>query len=226
MERGRDWFLALWRNPLGTAVLYGAFLVHLADGAVVDLSSPHLADARRGRPPSSALGLTIPTLLAAPRRRDASRLRCTGRTIISSRRAQPLGAAPPTWPPAVRRADPRLDSTAGSACISGCASVRGTRASSLALRHRGAAAGAGAARFRQRRARRRGPGSHPGGRRGCSSRIGPAPAPRSAISDRVGALRDLRRRTRRWPWSPRRPAVLEGRRGRSASPTPMARRCA
>ncbi len=29
MEWGRRWFLALWRNPLGTAALYGALLTHL-----------------------------------------------------------------------------------------------------------------------------------------------------------------------------------------------------
>ena len=29
MDVGRDWFLAVWRHPLGTAVLYGALLVHI-----------------------------------------------------------------------------------------------------------------------------------------------------------------------------------------------------
>ena len=28
MASGREWFLALWRNPLGTVVLYGALIVH------------------------------------------------------------------------------------------------------------------------------------------------------------------------------------------------------
>ena len=28
MEDGRDWFLALWRNPAGTVLLYGALLTH------------------------------------------------------------------------------------------------------------------------------------------------------------------------------------------------------
>ena len=32
MEAGREWFLALWRNPLGTAALYGALSVHFALG--------------------------------------------------------------------------------------------------------------------------------------------------------------------------------------------------
>ncbi len=32
MEAGREWFLLLWRNPLGTAALYGALGVHFALG--------------------------------------------------------------------------------------------------------------------------------------------------------------------------------------------------
>src|SRR2546425_7524175 len=28
MEAGRRWFLAIWRNPLGTLALYGAITVH------------------------------------------------------------------------------------------------------------------------------------------------------------------------------------------------------
>src|SRR5499427_4510837 len=30
LEAGRSWFLLLWRNPLGTVVLYGALASHLA----------------------------------------------------------------------------------------------------------------------------------------------------------------------------------------------------
>lgn len=30
MEAGRVWFLALWRHPLGTVLLYGALLTHLS----------------------------------------------------------------------------------------------------------------------------------------------------------------------------------------------------
>jgi adenylate cyclase len=30
MDVGRNWFLAVWRHPLGTVVLYGALLVHVA----------------------------------------------------------------------------------------------------------------------------------------------------------------------------------------------------
>ena len=30
MEVGRVWFLAVWRNPVGTIALYGALIVHVA----------------------------------------------------------------------------------------------------------------------------------------------------------------------------------------------------
>ena len=30
MEWGRQWFLLLWRNPIGTLALYGALLTHLS----------------------------------------------------------------------------------------------------------------------------------------------------------------------------------------------------
>lgn len=30
MEAGREWFLLLWRNPIGTVALYGALAIHLA----------------------------------------------------------------------------------------------------------------------------------------------------------------------------------------------------
>src|SRR4029453_3260486 len=30
LEAGRDWFLLLWRHPLGTTVLYGALASHVA----------------------------------------------------------------------------------------------------------------------------------------------------------------------------------------------------
>ena len=28
MEDGRVWFIALWRNPVGTVALYGAMMIH------------------------------------------------------------------------------------------------------------------------------------------------------------------------------------------------------
>lgn len=62
MEAGRVWFLALWRNWLGTTALYGALLIHLSLAFYALYQRQHL------RMPLSealqlALGLTIPTLL-------------------------------------------------------------------------------------------------------------------------------------------------------------------
>ncbi len=30
METGRDWFLTVWRHPIGTVALYGALIAHMA----------------------------------------------------------------------------------------------------------------------------------------------------------------------------------------------------
>ena len=62
MEWGRRWFLLLWRNPLGTLLLYGALLTHLS------LAIWALYQRRRLRMPLPELlqllfGLTIPVLL-------------------------------------------------------------------------------------------------------------------------------------------------------------------
>ena len=62
MEAGREWFVALWRNPLGTVALYGALTTHLA------LVLWTLFQRRSLRMPSwqmgqILLGLTIPPLL-------------------------------------------------------------------------------------------------------------------------------------------------------------------
>jgi adenylate cyclase len=64
MEAGRIWFLALWRNPLVTAVLYGALATHLG------LAFYSLYRRRHLRMPlwealQLVLGLTIPLFLAA-----------------------------------------------------------------------------------------------------------------------------------------------------------------
>jgi adenylate cyclase len=64
MEAGRVWFLALWRNPLATAVLYGALATHLG------LAFYSLYRRRHLRMPlwealQLVLGLTIPLFLAA-----------------------------------------------------------------------------------------------------------------------------------------------------------------
>ena len=63
-EAGRWWFVALWRNPLGTLVLYGALLTHPILGLVA------LYRRRTLRMPIAealqlVFGLSIPLLLAA-----------------------------------------------------------------------------------------------------------------------------------------------------------------
>jgi adenylate cyclase len=62
MEAGRDWFLAVWRHPIGTIALYGALIVHM----VLVLVS--LYQRRHFRLPAweaiqLLLGLAIPPLL-------------------------------------------------------------------------------------------------------------------------------------------------------------------
>jgi adenylate cyclase len=62
MEWGRWWFLLLWRNPVGTAILYSALLTHLS------LAIWALYQRRHWRMPVSEMlqlvfGLTIPLLL-------------------------------------------------------------------------------------------------------------------------------------------------------------------
>jgi adenylate cyclase len=63
MEAGRLWFLALWRNPLGTAAFYGALLTHFALALYAIYQRRHLriplAEALQ-----LALGLCIPLILA------------------------------------------------------------------------------------------------------------------------------------------------------------------
>jgi adenylate cyclase len=64
MEAGRSWFLALWRNPLGTLALYGAITVHgvLALWLLYQrrsLRMPGWEAAQYG------LGLALPALLAS-----------------------------------------------------------------------------------------------------------------------------------------------------------------
>lgn len=62
MEHGRAWFLALWRNPLGTVALYGALLTHFS------LALLSLYRRRHFRMPlweatQLILGLAVPPLL-------------------------------------------------------------------------------------------------------------------------------------------------------------------
>ena len=63
MEAGRIWFLALWRNPVGTALLYGSLLTHFS------LALWSLYQRRHLRIPlwealQLTLGLSIPPLLS------------------------------------------------------------------------------------------------------------------------------------------------------------------
>jgi adenylate cyclase len=64
MEAGRWWFLALWRNPLGTFALYGALLTHFTLALVALYRRRHL------KMPALeltqlVLGLSIPPLLVS-----------------------------------------------------------------------------------------------------------------------------------------------------------------
>jgi adenylate cyclase len=64
MASGREWFLALWRNPLGSVVLYGALIVHWLLGLWL------IYRRRTLRMPlweasQIVLGLAVPPLLAA-----------------------------------------------------------------------------------------------------------------------------------------------------------------
>ena len=63
MEEGRQWFLILWRNPLGTFALYGALLTHfmLALWAIYDRRKLRYDFGEGVR---LALGIAIPLLLA------------------------------------------------------------------------------------------------------------------------------------------------------------------
>ncbi len=62
MEDGRTVFLALWRNPLGTALLYGAFALHvlLVLWAVFERRSMRMS---RGEAVQLGIGLAIPFFL-------------------------------------------------------------------------------------------------------------------------------------------------------------------
>jgi len=63
MEAGRQWFLVLWRNPVGTFALYGALLTHfgLALWAIYERRNLRYGI---GDGAQLALGLAIPLLLA------------------------------------------------------------------------------------------------------------------------------------------------------------------
>ncbi len=63
MEDGRQWFLAVWRNPVGTLALYGALVLHI--GLVLwSLYQRRELRMPRWEAGQVALGLLIPPLLA------------------------------------------------------------------------------------------------------------------------------------------------------------------
>lgn len=63
MEDGREWFLLLWRNPLGTIALYGSLIVHflLAIWAIYERRNLRFTI---GEGVQLVLGISIPLLLA------------------------------------------------------------------------------------------------------------------------------------------------------------------
>src|SRR5258705_1595516 len=42
MDTGREWFLGLWRKPVGTVILYGSLLVHFGLGLWALYLRPYL----------------------------------------------------------------------------------------------------------------------------------------------------------------------------------------
>jgi adenylate cyclase len=63
MEAGRIWFLALWRNPVGTTAFYGSLLVHFGLALWAIYQRHHLR-MPLGEALQLVLGLCIPPLLA------------------------------------------------------------------------------------------------------------------------------------------------------------------
>jgi adenylate cyclase len=64
MEEGREWFLRLWRNPVGTAALYGSLVVH-GLLAFWSLYRRHHLRMPAWEATQLALGLAIPPMLVA-----------------------------------------------------------------------------------------------------------------------------------------------------------------
>lgn len=63
MEMGRIWFLALWRNPVGTTAFYGSLIIHFGLALWAIYQRHHLR-MPLGEALQLALGLCIPPLLA------------------------------------------------------------------------------------------------------------------------------------------------------------------
>src|SRR5262249_13641447 len=64
LEDGRLWFLALWRNPVGTLALYGALLTHFSL-ALWSLYRRRPVGRPGGEAPQLLPGLSIPPLLVS-----------------------------------------------------------------------------------------------------------------------------------------------------------------
>jgi len=64
VEAGRDAFLLIWRNPLGTTLLYGALLIHFGLALYALYARRRLADLSVSEWVQLLLGLTVPFLLA------------------------------------------------------------------------------------------------------------------------------------------------------------------
>src|SRR5712691_3740867 len=62
LEAGRGWFLLLWRNPLGTVILYGALVSHVAL-ALWSLYRRQRLRMSLGEAVQLLLGLAIPPFL-------------------------------------------------------------------------------------------------------------------------------------------------------------------
>ena len=64
MEAGRRWFLAIWRNPVGTAILYASFVVHPLN-AFWSIYRRRTLRMPRWEATQICLGLAIPALLVS-----------------------------------------------------------------------------------------------------------------------------------------------------------------
>ena len=64
LEWGRGWFLALWRNPVGTVMLYGSLAIHFLLALWAIYQHRRLLGIPRGEAAQLVLGLAIVPLLA------------------------------------------------------------------------------------------------------------------------------------------------------------------
>ena len=126
METGRIWYLALWRNPLATLVLYGSLATHLG------LAFYSLYRRRHLRMPfwealQLVLGLTIPLFLAAHIAGTRLAHGCSTLKIPMRSSFFHCGMSRHSTAYVRRYWSPSPGCMAASACTSGCDSGRGTR---------------------------------------------------------------------------------------------------